>query len=865
GAGALVLTDIEPLWTGDLVASNLARPSAVPTYWQHAADYLDSQGSGTRVLGVPGEDFAAYRWGITEDPVLPGLMSRPYAARQVVPQGEPGSVDLLAALDESIQDGVFDPSTLAPLARLMSAGQILVQSDLQYERYSLPLPAALWQQLTPPPPGTSAGPTFGAAAPTPVIRFPLLNETRLGLPTGSGDPPPLAVLDVPEAPPIVRAQGAGAPMIVSGNGQGLVDAAAAGLLGGNPSVFYSASYDHDPSGLAQLMAQGADLVVTDTNAKQAWRWGGLQDNRGYVEQPTETPLVPDPSDQPLVVVPGQDPTARTTTQLQGVASVRASAYGNPLTYTPEDRPDNAVDGDPTTAWKVAAFSDAVGQKLQVQLQAPVTTDHVTLLQPPGGNRTITKVGLSFDGGAPMTVDLGPASLAGVGQAVTFPARSFSTLTTTILATTDDGGSRRLFDGLSGVGLSEVGIPGVNLSAVVQMPTDLTRMAGAASAGHELVLLMTRNRAPDVPPRTDPEVDMARTFSVPTTRTFALTGTARISAKDPDTLIDSLLGAGPGGSGDPIVSASSTTRLPGDRAARADAAVDGNGATAWTAAFGPQSGQSLSYRLARPLTFDHLDLQVVNDGEHSLPRRITVSAGGSSRTIDLPALPSGAGRPHGSVSPVHLTFPALTGASVELTVDTAQEISTLDYYAGNSNRQDILPVALAEIGLPGASRAAAPAQVPVQCRSDLVTVDGRPVSVEITGSGPAAVAGQGLAVTLCGASAGGLTLSAGPHVLRTSPSLPSGWEIDQVALTSPTGAPGPAPAAGAGSGGAPSVSVTHQDRTHVTAALAQTTQPFWFVLGESMSRGWKAEVTSGGRTVDLGAPRLIDGYANGWYV
>jgi len=44
------------------------------------------------------------------------------------------------------------------------------------------------------------------------------------------------------------------------------------------------------------------------------------------------------------------------------------------------------------------------------------------------------------------------------------------------------------------------------------------------------------------------------------------------------------------------------------------------------------------------------------------------------------------------------------------------------------------------------------------------------------------------------------------------------------------------------------------------------KPFWLVLGQSLSLGWKAEV-SGSESADgsLGAPRLVNGYANGWLV
>ena len=38
---------------------------------------------------VPGADFASYRWGNTVDPITPGLMDRPYVARELIPYGSP--------------------------------------------------------------------------------------------------------------------------------------------------------------------------------------------------------------------------------------------------------------------------------------------------------------------------------------------------------------------------------------------------------------------------------------------------------------------------------------------------------------------------------------------------------------------------------------------------------------------------------------------------------------------------------------------------------------------------------------------------------------------------------------------------------
>ena len=879
-AGGLVVAAVPPLWQGSLVATNLARPSAVPGYWTQAAAYLDSQGDSTRVLGLPGEDFAAYDWGVTGDPVPPGLMTRPYVSRQVVPQGEPGSVDLMAALDGSLQNDLFDPQGLAAMARLISAGDVLVQNDLQYERYSLPQPKALWQSLDPAPAGTALAATFGAPASTPVIKFPLVDETSLALPDGTPNPPALAVLSIPGARPITRTESAAHPLLLAGNGQGLVYAADAGLLAGNPTVLYSASLDNDPAALARALSAGAELVVTDTNASQGHRWGGLQDNYGYVQQPDEQPLVKDPSDAPLPVFPGEAADSQTTADQIGVRSVRASHYGNPVTFTPEDRPANAFDGNPATAWTVAAFSNAVGEQLEAELNRAVTTDHIVLLQPQLGhpNRRITKVRLTFDHKSSVTAELGSSSLVSPGQTISFRARTFSTLDITIEGTTHSSTRNHSLDGLAGVGFAEVGIPGVNLHEVLDMPSDLLRMAGASSQNDPLVILMDRNRAPDVPPRTDPELDMARSFQLPTARTFTVGGQARVSAKDADALIDADIGAPATGAArdalasgsDPIVADNSSTRLPGDRYARADAAMDGNPKTSWSAALTQQSGEWLDYQLARPLRFDHLNLQVVADGRHSLPTQLTISAGGRSESVTLPAISVGTGRPQGATTAVSVRFPSLEGSDVRITVDAVHQLTTLDYYGGQSGNRDILPVALAEVGLPGASIAPPPKQIPAACHSDLLSIDGHPVDIRISGTTATALAGQPLAITPCGNSRGGLHLGTGQHVVQTSPRYPSGFEVDQLWLGSSAGG-GPLPAGSAlpspPARPSPSLTVTAQSRTTESASVTGTGQGFWLVLGQSLSRGWHATIrpAGGGPVTDLGSPMLIDGYANGWYV
>jgi hypothetical protein len=61
---------------------------------------------------------------------------------------------------------------------------------------------------------------------------------------------------------------------------------------------------------------------------------------------------------------------------------------------------------------------------------------------------------------------------------------------------------------------------------------------------------------------------------------------------------------------------------------------------------------------------------------------------------------------------------------------------------------------------------------------------------------------------------------------------------------------------------PVVRVLGSTATSAELAVKGATRPFWLVLGESQNAGWEA-TGPGGRS--LGAPQLIDGYANGWFV
>ncbi|HUJ67488.1 MAG TPA: discoidin domain-containing protein, partial [Acidimicrobiales bacterium] len=598
----------------------------------------------------------------------------------------------------------------------------------------------------------------------------------------------------------------------------------------------------------------------------------------------------DPSAYALPVFPGETTADQTVAEVTGIKSVAASEYGSSLSFTPENRPINALDGNISTAWTFGARVPVSDVGLDIDLQQAVTTDHITLTQAQMArpNRRITSVTLRFDGKDPVRVPMNPSSYRQPGQTVTFPTHTFSQLEVTVNGAT--GGLDKKYDGLSSVGFAEISIPGVaDAAESLRLPTDLLDMAGAASLNHPLVILMQRSRV-SAPPRQDPEPDMSRTLSLPSARTFSIGGTAEINAGDSDYLINQLIGVTPPGplpapgparaGATTLVAANSSTRLDGDRQARANAALDGNASTAWIAETGPQAGEWLSYNFNKPVTLDHLDLQVVNDGRHSLPTRITISSGSQSRTITVPPPPIGTGRAQGSTSTIPVSFPALSGTGIRFTIDSVEQVTAPDYYSTFAGTVDILPVGIAELGIPGIDEPPVPGELPANCNSGLLKIDGEPVDVEVTGTTADALNGVPLTLSPCGNSTGGIRLSAGSHVIQTSPRLPSGWSIDQLSLESAAGggpwptngtasassatgtsASGPAAGLGPDGGPPPAVHLDNQNRTSWQVTVDGNGQPFWLVLGQSFSTGWTA--TAKGHT--LGSTQLVDGYANGWYV
>jgi arabinofuranan 3-O-arabinosyltransferase len=871
GLCVLAAANLPALWTGSFYGENLVRPEEVPQYWEDAIAALDQRPHETRILELPGADFSNYRWGSTVEPITPGLTDRPYVARELIPYGSAASADLLAALDRRLQLGILEPDGVAPIVRLLSAGDVVLREDLEVERFDLVRPRETMIVFAEPGEGLGDPASYGPPAAEPLSGDrPIVDARALGLPAGTPVPASVVVVPVRDTRPIVRAE-AGAPvLLVSADADGLVDLAQAGLINDSVPIRYSASLSGDA--LERAIADDAFLVVTDTNRKRARRWDNVHDNVGYTERLGEEPLETDTFDNPLDLFPDAPDDAYTVMEQRGV-HVSASGYGMQARYVPSDRPARAFDDDPATAWRVGAFGQTIGQRIRADLEQPITTDRVDLVQPQRGprDRSITRVTLRFadESGEPVgdevSADLGPASLTADGQTIRFPERAFSRFE--LVIDDDTVGEQPAYPHESSVGFAEIrlrddapGAQDVTVDEVVRMPTDLVGAPAAASLERPLAYEMTRLRTVLGPPNiAEEEPNLVRSFLVPAAREFGVLGTARISATAPDDVVDRALGLPDAGQGG--VTATSSSRLPTSFASRASSAIDGDHATAWTPDVGDPTGSWIEVATAAPVTFDRLDLAVVADGRHSVPTRVTISAGGETRTVDVPAVTDE--EPEGSTTVVPLTFDALTGDDVRVTVDAVRPVTATEYY---SSLAQVLPFGIAELGIPGVTRAPVPATVPDACRSDLLTIDGDPIAVRAVGDGATAASGGALTIEACDREAS-IALGKGTHELRSAPGATTGIDVDGMVLGSAPGGGSvvldrqAAVALEQPTTPAPELAVTDDDTTTIRATVRGAEAPFWLVLGESFNEGWRAEVD--GR--DLGEPQLIDGMANGWKV
>ena len=797
-----------------------------PGYWTDLAASLEADGRETRVLEIPGANFSVFRWGNSIDALLPGLMTRPSLGHEVLPYGTAGTVDLLDAFDRRLQLGAFEPSALAPIARLFGAGTIVVRNDLDYRRAQTPQPMLVWGALAEPldDMGLEDPVTFGDPIPASLRDDPISLRGAANIAV-----PPVARIDVSDARPIADVVDESGGVVVVGDGDGLVDVAAAGLFRGDEFVAQLGALDDDQ--LVRALGSSARIVITDSNRK---RYRNFFSSIAATVGPTETAeeTLEDPfgsSTRPDVFAHDGDNDQSFFEQIGG----RVSASRDGGSGRPEDRPAAAFDRDPRTSWRIDG-RDVVGEQLRIELDPADAVGEIRVLQANDfpRDRRITAIDLSIDDAEPIRVDLDATSFVGRGQTITLERATYQSLTLTVAATTVPPGNP---DFANPVGFAEVVIGDLRIEEVLVVPDVIGRRVADPTSLPPVDIVLTRERVdPGVLGRRSPETAIARRFTTPIAQDFVVRGSMRIDATAPDVALDAALG-------NPVVGARarSSSRLQGAAIARAASAVDGDPSTWWTSGFRPQAGEWLQVDFAEPTTIERFSVDALADGRHQVPTRLSISIDGRAvETVELPAVDGG--EEGDSVTADVVLAAPVSGRRLRLMIEAVRPAP--------NNPDPWLPVSLQVRGLPVNP---APSTVSAGCRSDLLTIDGEAFPIRATGA------------DTFEACAVDLDLDAGVHTVVATRGFDSGIDIDRVVLESRVATPTDAPAERSEATGRNlnAVELLRNGRDHLEVAVESNGEPFWLVLRESLSEGWEPS----GSGFDLGPRTMVGGYANGWLV
>ena len=514
GAAAVVLAVLAagsfPFWTGRLY-SPAEGARAIPAYWQEAADWLDSRPGDGRVLVLPSSAYGAYTWGNTGDDILESLITRPTISRGLLSlwSGTAEGANLVAALDDYVGSGTYEPGVLGPIAARLGVRYVLIRNDLDWATTRRPRPATLDTLRS--DPDLTAARVFGASgenvlssgADTP-------NEAAL---------PPIEVYTVDDFVGVTRAETA-PPLLVSGDGDAWPGLARGGFLHEDGPIRYTGATT--TTELERLLAQGSPVIVTDTDRRRV-RNIPLFDTVARSSYTLAAGEVLDRPVQDLFDVAG----SRSVTRYRDATRIDASSYGRPPLPQAYLRPSNAFDRDPTTAWEIYPdYVDPIGEWVRVDFRHPQRLSSISLTTTSAAPTDaapdpmhITRLEVVLSDGT--TVDVPIAD--GLGR-TDLPDRRTTSIEVRVAAVAGDD--------LTPFGLSEVHIDDLALREIVEVPNDLARRA---ARNPELAALLEAAPFTFQFSRLDPvddqpvETTLRRRFRALGTREFTLRATGPFDA------------------------------------------------------------------------------------------------------------------------------------------------------------------------------------------------------------------------------------------------------------------------------------------------------------------------------------------------
>ncbi len=814
----VVALTVYPALAGELYPSGWR----VPRYWRQAAKDLNSGSTESRVLFLPGNYLAVYRWGMREvEDLNDSLLDRPSAVRTVLIYGTTYGANLLSAVDTDLQTGRYRKGTVPALARYLGASAVLLRNDMAWEESGGMRPYRLALQLY--EPGLKLERSYGKPGEN-VVALP--TSDRASATWSDQQLPPLQRFSVAAPRPSVRTEAVSGVVLVDGDNFALGPMVEAGLLAGDPSFRLLGSMD--PDELFRAARDNGRIVLTDSNRRRIWTF------RRTDQDATATLTAKDGigRGKESYALFWNQPERQTVVELHGARAVHASGYGSVFGPVPSSRPALAFDGDEHTAWLVGDYGTSLGQWIRIDLERQTTLTHLILHQALGGSVEVRSVRLTVGS---RTIDVAVPERASVP--ISFPPTRASSVRIQITGTRGVG--------TNPVGFREIAIPGTRVTEVIRLPRTFTELVRRLQADERdfvlsrpVDILLTRQAGDPATRVDDEERTLVRAFTLPNPRVFSFSGAVEAGPDLPDETIDDLAGL------PSDVVATSSARAFGSIFNRASQVLDGDPDTAWVPT-GPGDRIQLSFP---PERLNHIVI-------HQAERRERSATFISEMTLSLDEGPPFPVRlsPHETL----IRFRPRTVHRVTLA------INRIDGLGGEVR---VGEVQVGHVRVPHTGEA-----TPLQRCVRLFTVDGRTVSASLAGTLGQLASGASVPIAPCKEAP--ISLFSGEHRLQGSP----GWLIDTLLLNTiprvpPSGVLQSTRArlshdtiglnAETSAFRPPSrLTVTSSSPTRIEVRATRASSPYYVVAGQAFDDRWTA--TMDGRP--LGKPIVVDGYSVGWRI
>jgi arabinofuranan 3-O-arabinosyltransferase len=833
-------------WTGRLTPPGTF--SAIPQYWNEAADWLSEHNTGSptpgRVLVIPGAPFATQVWGTSHDEPLQVLGSSPWGVRDSIPLTPPQTIRALDSVQRLLAAGRPSVGLADTLAR-QGISYVVLRNDLDPETSRSARPILVHRAIEGSPRLQKVA-QFGA---------PVGPGTVAGFVPDSGLRPRYPALEIYRVAVAGNVGNVGAPYFADTDRLARVDGGPEVLLRlderrrllGQPAL--------DPV-LMTADARSAGLpapvvTVTDTPVARETDYGRVDQHSSAIRAAGDTRhtfnRVPD------YPVSGADTVFGAWTGGRITVSSSSSDSTAMPDVAPATSPAAAIDGDPATAWVSNALQAAVGQWLQVDFDHPVTNAVITLTP------SATAVGAQV---RRILIETATGSTTlrfdEAGKPLTAALPYGETPWMRITAAGTDDGSAGVQFGITDLSITQYDASGfahpVNLRHTVLVPgpppgsaiagwdlgSELLGRPGCAQAADTVRCAASMALAPEEP------VNFSRTLTVPSP--MSVTPMVWVRPRQGPKLAD-------------LIAEPNTTTAQGDSdvvdiLGSAYAATDGDPATAWTA---PQrvvqhkTPPTLTLALPRPTEVAGLRLVPTRSTLPARPTMVAVNLGDGPQVRELK--PSGDGA--GEVQTLSLR-PRVTDT---VTVSLLDWEDIIDRNALGFDQ--LKPPGLAEVAVLGADgNPVAPAdatrnrihEITVDCgHGPVIAVAGRFVHTSIRTTAGALLDGDPVAALACDRDP--IALPAGQQELLISPG--AAFVVDGAQLSGPSAAeppsatsPSPVPAATGAWG---------PSRREVRAPESAASR--LLIIPESINPGWVARTSTGVRLT----PVAVNGWQQGWVV